>query len=242
MPAVTDRGLLDRLAMQAWAPLEEQALAGWVLRAADGVTKRANSALPVGVDVSALDELLPRISAYYTARGLPVLAQVSDPAVHAALDERGWSSESETAILTGPVATGGAGIQVDDAPTQEWLDCWWAVDGRGGADELDVARRIMERTGAPVGYASARADGAVVAVARGVAQERWLGVFSMAVLPTARRRGLATAVLRGLGDWAAALGAESTYLQVHVGNAPALRLYAGLGMREAYRYTYRSPA
>jgi GNAT superfamily N-acetyltransferase len=240
--AVSDRVLLDRLAAQAWPGLEQVELDGWLLRASYGVTKRANSALPLTADVAALDDVLPRLRDFYTARDLRLLAQVSDPVVHAALDQRGWQSQAETVILTGAVPSGGAGVTVADVPTEAWLDCWWAVDGRGGKRDLQVARDIMARVDAPVGYASAHVDGQLVAVARGVAEQGWLGVFGMAVLPHARRRGLATDLLRELGDWARAHGARSTYLQVVASNAPALALYGGLGLREAYRYAYRSPA
>jgi ribosomal protein S18 acetylase RimI-like enzyme len=236
----TRRVRLDQLATQAWPGLEQVQVDGWLLRAAQGVTKRANSALPLAADAVRLDDVLPRLRAFYAARGLPVLLQVSDPAIHAALDERGWTSEAETAILTGPVPRDGAYAQVADAPTEPWLDCWWTVDGRGGPQELAVARRIMARVHAPVGYASVRAAGEVVAVARGVVHDGWLGVFGMAVLPSARRQGHATALLRGLGDWAAQHAAGSTYLQVQVGNEPALRLYDGFGLTPAYRYSYRT--
>lgn len=238
---MTDRILLDRLATQAWPGLEQVELDGWLLRASYGVTKRANSALPVDADVHRIDGVLPRLHDFYVERELPVLVQVSDPAFAAALDARGWATQDETVILTGPVARGGVGVTVADVPTDAWLDCWWAVDGRGGARELQVARDILARVQAPVGYASAHLDGRPVAVARGVVQQGWLGVFGMAVLPIARRRGLATAVLRGLANWASGHGARSTFLQVMASNAPALSLYDGLGFGEAYRYAYRSP-
>lgn len=238
---MTDRRLLDRLAADAWPALEQVERDGWVLRASYGVTKRANSALPRDVDLAALDDVLPRITSFYAERELPALAMVGDPALDAELDARGWRREAETVVLAGPTPRGGAGVDVDDAPTTAWLDCWWAVDGRGGDAELDVARRILAAVEAPVGYARVQVDGEVVAVGRGVTQEGWLGVFGMAVLPHARRRGLATAVLRALGDWAAQHGACSTYLQVHSANDAALRLYDSVGLAPASRYAYRSP-
>ncbi|WKK72926.1 hypothetical protein Q0F99_08665 [Rathayibacter oskolensis] len=43
-----DPRLLDHLAAAAWPPLERRDLGGWQLRAASGVTKRANSVLTSG--------------------------------------------------------------------------------------------------------------------------------------------------------------------------------------------------
>jgi GNAT superfamily N-acetyltransferase len=47
-------------------------------------------------------------------------------------------------------------------------------------------------------------DGTPVAVGRAVAERGWAGVFGMATLPAARRRGAATAVLASLAAWARA--------------------------------------
>jgi ribosomal protein S18 acetylase RimI-like enzyme len=43
----------------------------------------------------------------------------------------------------------------------------------------------------------------------------------------------------GLLSWAKQQGAQKTYLQVMLNNAPALRLYEKLGFKEAYQYWYR---
>jgi ribosomal protein S18 acetylase RimI-like enzyme len=54
-----------------------------------------------------------------------------------------------------------------------------------------------------------------------------------------RRRGLATAVMAGLGTWARDRGASSCVLQVAGSNVPALSLYERLGFTEHHRYHYR---
>lgn len=229
------RLLLERFAAEAWPALEEVVVDGWRLRASSGVTRRANSALP-------LSEALPvdEVVAFYRGRGLPPVVQVSDPATDRALAERGWTSDVQVEVLAGPTPTGPSTADVLDAPDSPWLDVWWQVDGRGGPAELDVARRMLARIAAPVGYARVVEDGRTVAVGRGVAQEGWLGVFSMGVLPGHRRRGLGRQVLHALGTWGDGHGAKSAYLQVFQGNAPARALYDAAGFSPAHRYHYRS--
>jgi N-acetylglutamate synthase len=188
-----------------------------------------SSALPV-------DEVV----AFYGERGLPPVVQVSDPAVDAALAARAWRAEVEVDVLTGPVPAERSQAVVHASPDEAWLATWWTVDGRGGPAELDVATRMLRRIAAPTAYAHVVRDGRVVAVGRAVVQEGLLGVFSMGVLPEARRQGRGRQVLHALGSWGADHGARTAYLQVFRGNAPAQALYAAAGFARAYGYHYRT--
>jgi ribosomal protein S18 acetylase RimI-like enzyme len=173
-------------------------------------------------------------------RGLPPRVQVSTAEVDAALADRGWEADFEVAVLAGPVPVGGTTAEVTSAPDDRWMDCWWAVDGRGGEAERDVALRMLDRIEAPTAYASVVRDGCTVAVGRAVLQEQHLGLFAMAVLPEHRRQGLARQVLASLSNWGSAHGAASSYLQVLVDNAPAQALYAAAGFRRTHGYHYRT--
>jgi GNAT superfamily N-acetyltransferase len=229
------RLLLERVAADAWPALDQVEVDGWRLRASAGVTRRANSALPLS-DALPVDAVVD----FYRSRGLPPVVQVSDPRTDAALAARGWTADVEVDVLTGPVPTGPSAAQVLAEPDPSWLDAWWQVDGRGGPAELEVARRMLARIAAPAGCARVVQDGQVVAVGRGVVQEGWLGVFSMGVLPSHRRRGLGRQVLQALGTWGAERGATSAYLQVFRGNDVARTLYASAGFATAHAYHYRS--
>ena len=236
------RQQLDRLAAAAWPALEQVEVDGWLLRAAVSatgtpVTKRANSALALALSrTCALDE----VTRFYRDRALPPTVLVSDPDLAARLDGGGWTPHSPTQCLTGPLPSGSAsGVTVTDAPTEAWLACWWAVDGRGGEDELEVARGCLARIAAPAAYACIVLDGHTVAVGRGVVQDGWLGIFSMAVLPAFRRRGLAGRVLVALGCWGDEQGARSAYLLIEGGNTGARALYDGAGFTLAHDYHYR---
>jgi ribosomal protein S18 acetylase RimI-like enzyme len=225
------------LAAAAWPALEEVRAGGWLLRAAAGVTSRANSALPLGPPTVPLDDLLGAVEDWYDARLLPPRIQVSDPELDGELAARGWAAESETEVLVGPLPAGDAsGVQLDGEPDEAWLACWWAVSPRGGPAERDVAEQVMR--GTPAAYASLLVDGEVAAVARGVRQGTWLGLFAVAVLPAQQRQGHASRVMAALGGWAGEQGAERTYLQVGAGNLAAQGLYDG--MTSAYSYRYRT--
>src|SRR5690606_34181519 len=104
--------------------------------------------------------------------------------------------------------------------------------------KIGARRAMLERIGPPAGFAAAEVDGRLAAVALGVVERGWLGLFSVATHPEYRRRGLGLATLAALAAWAAGHGAERCYLQVFSTNAPALALYARLGFATRYDYWY----
>ena len=59
--------------------------------------------------------------------------------------------------------------------------------------------------------------------------------------PTRRRQGLAAAMMRTGLHWAHEAGAKIAALNVQADNAAAKALYAGLGYRHQYDYSYRLP-
>src|SRR5215472_16816484 len=77
---------MERIAAAHWRGTEEERLGGWLLRAAEGFTGRANSALPLADPGLPLDDALAAVAGWYRARGLrpmivvplPVRAGVQD--------------------------------------------------------------------------------------------------------------------------------------------------------------------
>ena len=246
-----DPRLLDRLAADAWPPLERRALGGWQLRAAGGVTKRANSVLTSGV-VDDVEEAITAAEAFAREQRIPPLFQLGPATLPADLPERlarrGYAPHDRTLVLTGSVtqalaALGPASAPVEtaDAPRDDWLSLWWSVDGRGGDAERAIAERILR--GCDSSYAllrDASGPAACGRLARATAEdgEPWCGLFALATRPDARRRGHAAAILRALLEQAAARGVDRLWIQVLADNAPARRLYASLGCRASSSYDY----
>jgi ribosomal protein S18 acetylase RimI-like enzyme len=237
---------------------------GWIARAADGVTQRANSVYAAGrvADTAAAIAIAER---WYAERGLPALFQLSDGdgELLAVLLERGYAARSETLVLAAgiaevtsrlaampqPVARPVARpvalpatlpLTVREAPDDEWLDLWWSVDGRGGADERESARRIV--TGGEAIYVTARDERGAASVGRLALVEHggtgWGGLYALATRADARGRGHARTVIAALLDAATRRGVHAVWLQVTASNETARRLYDGLGFRQVARYRY----
>ena len=238
---------LQRVAQAGWVPWETEQLGDWELRASGGITGRANSVRVAGSPGLPLLDALAEVTRWYERRDLPPLLQLPAPSSYdAALDDLGWAVARSTVLRTGDVAglhqdaPAGAGVMLERSavPGPEFLALV-----EPGLDAEGVTRLL---TGPPlVVHVEARADGVLLGTGRGsmtsAPSGRWLGVTSIATVPSARRRGVASAVMAELGLWAEELGAGRVLLQTLASNEAAARFYDGLGVVPHHRYEYRSP-
>ncbi|MBM7027135.1 GNAT family N-acetyltransferase, partial [Clavibacter zhangzhiyongii] len=252
--------LLDDLADRGWPADARERHGGWILRAAGGVTKRANSALPAG-PVADAEDALDAVEAFARVHGIAPCVQVSPASepedLAARLAARGYAAEARTLVQVGDARavadrlgdastdpTLAVTVTVADAPDDAWLDAWWSVDGRGGSAELRVALGILKR--GPALYAAVRereaaADGSaprVLATARLALVDGWGGLFAVATRPEARRRGLSRAAMGAVVRAGLDRGISALWLQVVEENAGARALYSGLGFAPVSRYAY----
>ncbi|HEX6578562.1 MAG TPA: GNAT family N-acetyltransferase [Jiangellaceae bacterium] len=241
---------LETAAAAGWRAPDTARLGGWLLRAAGGFTRRANSCLPLAAPGMPVHGAVGEVERWYAGRGMDPLFQVIIPlaeAVDAHLDSLGWAGRSEDVLVMtaplGPVADavrpGLARVTVTAEPDDAWLA---AYHYRG--QTLPAHARHVLVDAETVGFASVDDGGRRVAIARGAVTDapdgrRWVGITAVEVEPAARRRGLGTHVVAGTAVWARTHGASDVYLQVSADNAPALAAYQRLGFIEHHRYHYR---
>jgi GNAT superfamily N-acetyltransferase len=236
---------LEEVAALGWRPPYRRWLGRWLLRAAGGWTGRANSVLPLGDPGLPLDEAIAQVTAWYADHGLAARFALPLPVrepLGRALAARGWVSYNPSQVLTASVAgmlaataapPPAGDVILDTAPSDEWL----AAYHYRGAALPDVAVDVLRGADRPV-FATVRRGPAVAAIARAVLDAGWAGVTAVEVAPAYRRQGLGLLVMRALGEWARAGGAERMWLQVADGNTAAHHLYERLGFHPHHRYRY----
>ena len=233
---------LEEVAARGWPAPDTEWLGRWLLRAGDGWTRRANSALVLGPPGIDLDDALARTAAWYGARGLPPAFSVPLPA-HREFDDAlaagGWVAELDTDVLTAdlvrPDAVRDNEVRLADRPPPGWDAVY-----RGAAPLPPVALRILTAPSTVVFASTVDSAGTVVATGRGVVVDGWLGIAAIEVAPSHRGRGLARRVTKALQRWGSGRGADRCYLQVATNNAPALALYASLGFARHHTYRQRT--
>ncbi|MDO3648886.1 N-acetylglutamate synthase, CG3035 family [Nocardia mangyaensis] len=243
---------LETAAAAAWPGSAHLWIDGWLVRAGNGYTGRANSAVPLGesgVPAVLSIETMRRIADWYTERGLPLLLQLPD---RLAPVPPGWNTWSETVVLGLDIANfvlpqGPSMVRVAPEPDDGWL----TAHRYRGEIPVDPGIRVPDRAvltsvlDGALGFASlglpeplAIGRGAVTTAPDG---RRWVGLTCVAVAAAHRRNGLASLVCAELIRWGAEHGATHAYVQVEVGNAAALALYRDLGFLEHHSYRYAAP-
>ena len=245
---------VEAAAYDAWPAPSNVLVDGWRLRAAEGVTGRANSVWALEeIGAVALDDKIAAVEAFYRSQGLPprfqINAAVQPPGLDEVLAARGYAVVSPTQVQVAPLAR-----ILEQTPTlrstphleievvEEFDDEWFAAYARNEAMDAKTAAvrtQILEAIAGARAFARVDIDGAPAAVGLGVVGGDWLGIFCMATHPAQRRRGAALGLLRALAIWGSLYDARSAYLQVNEANHSALATYARAGFGMGYAYHYR---
>lgn len=242
---------LELAAAEGWRATRQDPLGSWTLRAAEGFTGRANSALAVGDPGLPLPTAVEHVRRWYRARGLPAMIAVAFPVgrrehndVDGFLAERGWPARHGAIVMTAApgliehVSDAAISVNITPEPDSAFLDLYRY---RGGAPP-PISGRLL-RSAPWQAFASARTGaGQTVAVGRVAVARGWAGLTAIAVHPEYRRRGLGQLVTAALVAAGADCGAEGVYLQVDNDNAGAQALYHGLGFTDHHGYHFRVDA
>ena len=216
----------------------------WVLRFANGYTKRANSANPHFGSTLPVSEKIAYCEALYRERDLPTIFRLtpfSEPRdLDRTLEDAGYDALDPSYVMTAalerlPDLDAGAVLHVSN-------DEWFAAFDR--LHQLDPAkqaahRRIVESARGVSCYAVVRQGAEPISCGLGVLIGDAVGLFDLHTSEAYRRRGHGAAIARSILRWAIERDARTAFLQVHSESAPALALYSELSFEVAYRYWYR---
>lgn len=235
---------LEEISSHGWPAREVEYIGGWELRANDGVTRRANSVLPLGDPKKNLDEAIDAVQLFYSKRLIEPRFQMTEASVPRNLDgrlvERGYTTDMTVRVQTIAISRlatikASHSIEISSQLTPEWLSTYAAVR-QYDEKSIEVRKGIFERISERRAFAMARISDSSVGVGLGVVEQGWMGLFAIETMPTHRRLGIATSVIQYLGKWGKENGARTAYLQVEAKNEAALALYEKIGFKDMYRY------
>ncbi|MDH3498641.1 MAG: GNAT family N-acetyltransferase [Acidimicrobiia bacterium] len=239
MTSITD---IERSGNRTWPALDELAYDGWLLRAACGFTRRANSITVYEASSVPLADKLTASEEWYDRRRLPTIFRttpLTDHDVLEELDRRGYDDIDGAMVMSTPITDAVRdGSSVSGVPGEDW----WTVfsQDRDVEPHRSILEQMWKGQSLPIGFAVGRDFGAARAIGTAVIDGPYVAIFNMRTLPAAQRHGHAWEVLDRLLGWAQSHQVTHAYLQVAPANTAAVNLYMRYGFTWLYDYRYRT--
>ena len=242
---------VEETCMNAWPARKEIFYDGWLIRLANGTTRRTNSVNVIGQGRRMLGEKIAYCEDIYRAHGQPSYFRVLSTGpreLDLALDARGYLKEDETCTLfmnfarhRPPVPDSSVALDIyERRPPGGWLDAHRRLSRRS-PEEAAALHSVLDNIAIPALFGQALdEEDEIASVAFGAIHERMMCLQWVVTEPGKRRRGLSRATLSALLQRGRQMGATGACLQVVAANLSAIRLYESLGFTcELYRYHYR---
>lgn len=243
---------IEEITLNTWPAERTMLLEGWLLRSAEGYTKRANSVNPLygpeaGDDGIGLHRKISLAEQHYKEAGLEPVFKITPFVRPAGLDEelarQGYlivepSSVRVRDLHNLPAKSTAYTVQICGELTSEWLDPFSAFVQLSDKNRQTL-HRMLSSLHLKQGYALLLKEGVPAACGLGVIQHGYLGLYDIITAPAYRRQGMAEELILGLLHWAGTQGATASFLQVVQANLGACALYDKLGYKEIYQYWYR---
>ncbi len=236
----------EEISNNAWPALQTIQYDGWLLRFANGVTKRSNSVGMLYPSTLDPEEKIAFCEKLYLARQVAPCFKITSltdpPDMDARLERRGYFIQSVVSfqvfelvnIPCEPISE----VTIETRLNPRWIDDFIRMNGFPRARRQTYIA-IMEQIITPKCLVSISRDRKTIGVGLGVVEGPYIGLFDIVIDPAFRNTGLGYLIVENLMRWGRKNGASTAYLQVLTDNMPAIRLYEKMGFKEIYRYWYR---
>lgn len=255
---------LEELTLNTSPAIHQTLFDGWILRASNTDTRRANSVTTlyssetgtVGSAASSaahhvlrpLEEKIAYCEAWYALRNQRTIFRLTEELAPRELDAmlaaRGYTREVETLVMTLPMTASPdlpilpPGVKLLERTTAEGIADAHRLKGSPlEAVGQDLKRQSIWR-GAQKFLALATADG-VVACGMARIEDAHVGIFNMRTDIAVRGKGYASLLMARLIDWGRHSGAHTAFLQVDCENTGAVTIYRRFGFIPQYLYWHR---
>lgn len=234
---------IEEISLNAWPCLQQILFDGWILRFAEGYTKRANSVNPIYPSLQGLEDKIKRCEQIYVSKNLNTVFRLTPLApaeIDRALEEVGYRKRDAVSVQIKDLLSWRSHTQIEISTelTQEWLDQFVHLSHLP-LSEWGTLIAMLQNIAAETCFAMLRRNYQVVSCGLGVLEEPYLGLFEIVTAKRQRRKGYTQELIGGILDWGKSRGATHAYLQVQLDNQAALNLYSKLGFQEGYQYYYR---
>lgn len=241
---------IEEFSLNAWPALQTFLYDGWLLRFADGYTKRSNSISPIyhsnEQSLQEIEEKIRSCESIYTKASLDTVFKITPFAIPEhldnILDQRGYEVLDLTSVrivnLSEMKEPQSNNVTIHTEINDAWLKVVSSLNNLTEAN-AEITRKLLSSSYLKKGFFTLYEDSIPVACGVGVIEQDYVGLYDIVTDHRYRNRGYGKELILHILKWAKANGASHSYLQVVNSNEPANRLYERLGYREIYTYWYR---
>jgi N-acetylglutamate synthase len=244
---------LEELTLSTSPSIHQRNYDGWVLRASNTDTRRANSVTALHPSTLDLDQKIAFCEGWYALHGqravFRLTSELAPDGLDTLLDQRSYGREVETLVMTLPVADDGLttlanlpkSLRIVERTTAEGIADAHRL--KGGTVEMvaqDLKRQSVWR--GPQKFLALMTPAGIMSCGMARLEDGHVGIFNMRTASAERGRGYAGMLVAHLIKWGRAEGAHTAFLQVDRENTAAVTIYRRLGFVPQYLYWHRLQA
>ena len=238
---------IEEISLNALPCLQQILYDGWVLRFAEGYTKRANSIAPLYPSSQDLSHKIRRCEEIYRRFQLQPIFRLTNTSESEALDrtleQLGYLKQDSVSVRVKNISDNDTSNNslfptIAYELSEEWLDHYvHAIDLP--IQHWNTLSTMLELIPNPTCYGWLKDRHRFCSCGLGVLEQGYLGLFFITTAKKQRSKGYATQLISALLDWGKHNGARLAYIQVETDNQAGINLYNKLGFAEVYQYFYR---
>ena len=237
--------IIEELSLNALPCLQQILYDGWILRFAQGYTKRANSVTPLYTSSLNSETKIQRCEDIYRSFALkPIFRLTNSPQLQAldeTLDSLGYQKQDTVSVRVKAIEDRFSPnhlVTLNPEISQEWLDQYvHAVETP--IQHWNTLSTMLEIIPNPTCYSLLHDRSRFCSCGLGVLENNYLGLFFVATAKRQQGKGYAGKLISAMLHWGKNHGATQAYIQVETKNQRAINLYNKLGFAEVYQYFYR---
>ncbi|MHB9293123.1 GNAT family N-acetyltransferase [Hollandina sp. SP2] len=237
---------IEELSMNAWPSIQTVVYDGWIIRLANGYTKRANSINPIYPSKINLEEKIQYCKKLYAKYNLPTVYKLVECDEHKIIDRELETLKYEIVDITSVQICGDikilernySGINIDVDFNKKWINGFIECNNiKIGC--IDTLKTMLKNITGNKIVIYKELNNEIVGCGYGVIENEYVGLFDIVVKENKRGNGYGKEIVESILSEAGKVGIKKSYLQVVNNNEIAKNLYKKIGYREKYKYWYR---
>jgi N-acetylglutamate synthase-like GNAT family acetyltransferase len=238
---------IEEMTMNAWPSIQTMFFDGWIIRMANGYTKRANSINPIYSFENNIMKKIKYCENIYRKNNLPVIFKIIQCDEYKNIDKILDNLDYEKIDLTSvqihnnikQIRNIQDGIIVNSNFSDDWKNCFYESNGIKDLCLIKTIETMLENIKYDVIAVHKKENGESIGCGYGVIEREFVGLFDIIVNIEYRNKGYGKEIVEAILSKANENGIEQAHLSVVDNNAFAKKLYGKIGFNEIYKYWYR---